>query len=178
MNSAISNLQSPISNLFIVGFMASGKTTVGRALAQRLDVSFIDLDELVVAAAGSTIAEMIARQGEAAFRQLETECLRRAITQEAAVISLGGGAFTQPANRELVAQAGVSIWLDAPFDLCWERIQRDAVVRPLAANREEAHARFQQRIPIYQQATVHIRVTPNAFPADIAAEILKHLERS
>jgi shikimate kinase len=175
MNSAIQNPQSKIQNLFIVGFMASGKTTVGRALAQRLDIPFIDLDERIVAAAGSTIAEMIAREGEAAFRQLETECLRQAITREAAVISLGGGAFTQAVNQDLITQAGVSIWLDAPFDLCWERIQRDAVVRPLAANEEAARARFQQRIPIYEQATVRVRVTPNSFPEAITTEILKHL---
>ncbi len=172
MSSQISNLKSQIPNLFIVGFMASGKTTVGRALAERLHVPFIDLDERIVAAAGSTIAEMIARQGEAAFRQLETECLRQAITRETAVVSLGGGAFMQAANRELVAQAGVSIWLDALFDLCWERIQRDAVVRPLAANEEEARARFEQRIAIYKQAQMRVNIQAEDSSEAIAARIL------
>ncbi len=175
MSSAIQNPKSKIQNLFVVGFMASGKTTVGRALAERLHVPFIDLDERIVAAAGSTIAEMIARQGEAAFRELETDCLRQAITRETAVISLGGGAFMQAINREVIAQAGVSIWLDAPFDLCWERIQRDAVVRPLAANEEAARMRFEERIPIYEQARVRVQVAANSFPEAIATEILKHL---
>ncbi|HEX4945382.1 MAG TPA: shikimate kinase [Blastocatellia bacterium] len=172
ISSPFSNLQSPI---FLVGFMASGKTTVGRALAERLGVPFVDLDEEIVRAAGCTIAELIQQEGEAAFRALETECLRRAATQSAAVISLGGGAFTQASNRALVSQAGVSIWLDAPFALCWERIQRDAVVRPLAATEEEARARFQQRIPIYEQAQVHIHVTDDSSPASLTAEILARL---
>ncbi len=172
--SSISNRQAPI---FLLGFMASGKTTVGRALAERLNVPFIDLDEEIVTAAGCTIAEMIARQGEAAFRQLETECLRKASSHKPAVIALGGGAFTQAVNRELILQAGVSVWLDAPIGLCWERIQRDAVVRPLAPTEEEARARFQQRIPIYEQAELHIKIQAEDSAEAIAARILSDSQR-
>ena len=170
-------MSSPIPNLFLVGFMASGKTTVGRALAERWGVPFVDLDEEIVTAAGSTIAQMIAQQGEATFRQLETECLRRASARKPVVMALGGGAFTQAVNRELIAQSGVAVWLDAPFALCWERIQRDAVVRPLAATEGEAQARYQQRIPIYEQAQIRIQVATDSFPEALAAEILTLLHR-
>ncbi len=172
MSSAIRNPQSAIRNLFLVGFMASGKSTVGRAVAERLNLPFVDLDEEIVAAAGCTIAELMERRGEAAFRQLETECLRKAIAQETAVIALGGGAFTQAVNRELILQAGVSVWLDAPFGLCWERIQHDAVVRPLAPTEDEARTRFQQRIPLYEQAQIRVKIHAEDSSAAIAARIL------
>ena len=177
MSFANQNPKSKIQNLFLVGFMASGKTTVGRALAARLGLPFVDLDEEIITTAGSTIVEMIVQQGEAAFRQLETECLRRAITREAVVIALGGGAFTQSVNRSLITQAGVSIWLDAPFALCWERIQRDAVVRPLAPTADEARTRFLQRIPIYEQAEIRVQIQKDSFPEKIAGEILAHLQQ-
>jgi shikimate kinase len=170
--SQISNLKSQI---FLVGFMASGKSTVGRALAERLGVPFVDLDEAIEAAAGGTIAELIRDQGEVYFRQLETECLRQAAAHATAVMALGGGAFTAAANRALIAQAGISVWLDAPFALCWERIQRDAVVRPLAATEAEARARYEQRIPIYEQAQLHVQVTADSSAATLAAEILRRL---
>ena len=152
--------------------MASGKSTVGRALAERLGVAFIDLDEAIEAAAGSTIAELIQSKGEAYFRQLESDCLRQAAAQEAAVIALGGGAFTQASNRELIARTGVAVWLDAPFALCWERIQRDAVVRPLAATEAEARARFEQRLPIYAQAQKQIQILAEDSTETIVARIL------
>ena len=172
MSFAIQNPKSKIQNLFLVGFMASGKTTVGRALAEMLSVPFIDLDEEIERAAGCTIAEMIQHQGEAAFRQMETECLRQAATQKAAVISLGGGAFLQAVNRELILQAGVSVWLDAPFALCWERIQRDAVVRPLAPTEADARARYEQRILIYGVAQVRIKIQAAEAAEAIATRIL------
>lgn len=172
MSSPIPHPPSPIPNLFLVGFMASGKTTVGRTLAEQLGVPFIDLDEEIVVAAGCSIAQMMAREGEAAFRQLETECLRKAATRATAVIALGGGAFTQASNRALILEAGMSVWLDAPFGLCWERIQRDAVVRPLAATEKEARARFLQRIPIYEQAQIRVKIQAEDSSDAIAARIL------
>ncbi len=172
MNSALRTPHSAFRTLFLVGFMASGKTTIGRALAERLNVPFIDLDEMIVAAAGCPIAELIQDKGEAYFRQLETECLRQAVAREPAVIALGGGAFTQAVNRALIAQTGVSVWLDAPFELCWERIQRDAVVRPLAANEEAARVRFEQRLPLYQQAQLHIKIQAEDSTEGIVAQML------
>lgn len=170
-------MNSAFRILFLVGFMASGKTTIGRVLAERLKVPFIDLDEEIVRAAGCTIAEMIQRDGEAAFRQLETECLRQAASRGFAVISLGGGAFVQPINREIVAQSGVSIWLDAPFELCWQRIQQDAVVRPLAPTEAEARARYEQRIPIYEEAQVRIKIQAEDKTEGVVTQIINDYQR-
>lgn len=165
-------IQSPI---FLLGFMASGKTTVGRALAARLNALFIDLDEEIIKCAGKPIAEIIRQEGEPYFRQLEAECLQQAAREKSVVIALGGGAFTQAANRHLVSQIGISIWLDAPFELCWQRIQTDAVVRPLAPTREEAQTRYQQRSPIYQQALMRVPVTEQASPESLVDQILTQL---
>ena len=175
MDQIIRNPQSAIRNLFLLGFMASGKTTVGRALAAQLNAPFIDLDEEIIKRAGKPIAEIVRQEGEPYFRQLETECLQQAAQGKAVVIALGGGAFTQAVNRELVAQTGISVWLDAPFELCWQRIQSDAVVRPLAPTRAEAYTRYQQRSPLYQQAQMRVPVTPESSPASLATQILTQL---
>lgn len=175
MNSAFSIQHSAI---FLVGFMASGKTTVGAALASKLGRRFVDLDPLIVAKAGCSIAELIAREGEEHFRQLETEILREVATGEAAIIAPGGGAITRRENSELMNQFGLTIWLDAPFELCWQRIQQDPVVRPLAATEDAARERYQQRLPLYQQAAVRVRTTESQTPDDIAEAILLALSQA
>ncbi len=175
MDQIIRSPQSAIRHLFLLGFMASGKTTVGRALAAQLKSPFIDLDEEIINRAGKPIAEIVRQEGEPYFRQLETECLQQAARGKAVVIALGGGAFTQAVNREVVALTGISIWLDAPFELCWQRIQSDTVVRPLAPTREEANLRYQQRSPLYQQAQMRVPVTAEASPEALATQILAQL---
>ncbi len=175
MKSAIRNPQSAI---FLVGFMASGKTTVGAALASKLGRRFVDLDPLIVAKAGCSIAELIAREGEERFRQLETETLREVAANETAIIAPGGGAITRGENRELMNQFGLTVWLDAPFELCWQRIKQDAVVRPLAATEDAARQRYEQRLPIYQQAAVRIGTTESQTPDDIAEAILSALSQA
>jgi shikimate kinase len=92
------------------------------------------------------------------------------------VIALGGGAITQPENRRLIAQTGISIWLDAPFELCWQRIQSDHTVRPLAPNEEEARARYLQRLPLYQPSALHIEVRESQSPDELAAIIVQQLD--
>ncbi|MBL8191006.1 MAG: shikimate kinase [Acidobacteria bacterium] len=173
MNSAFSIQHSAI---FLVGFMASGKTTVGAALASLLDRRFLDLDEWIVARAGCSIADLIAREGEERFRQMETEALREA-AGSLAIIAPGGGAITRAANRELMSQAGIMVWLDAPFELCWQRIQQDEVVRPLAATENAARERYQQRLPLYQQAQVRIAINSHQTPKEIAKAILLQLSQ-
>jgi shikimate kinase len=171
--------QSPISNLesqiFLIGFMACGKSTVGPALAAKLDRPFIDLDPLIEAKVGCTIAELIAREGEERFRQLETETLREAAQNRRAIIAPGGGAITRAENRQLMSQLGITVWLDAPFDLCWRRIGQDATVRPLAPNEESARARYEQRLPLYQQASIRVAISQSQSPDNISEAIIKRL---
>src|SRR5262245_13296867 len=108
----------------IVGFMGCGKTTVAKALARRLGCEMIDLDTFITEREGRSPAQIIMEDGEIPFRKTESQALRNALEiDEARVIALGGGAWTIEANRALVAQhKGLSVWLDAPFELCWQRI--------------------------------------------------------
>ncbi len=174
MQSAIRNPQSAI---FLVGFMASGKSTVGPVLAAKLDRRFIDLDRVIEANVGCSIVELIAREGEERFRQIETETLREVASRGAAVIAPGGGAITREENRELMRRLGGAIWLDAPFDLCWRRIQQDGATRPLAPNETAARARYEQRLPLYQQASIHIPINESQTPDDIAEMIIERLRK-
>jgi shikimate kinase len=170
--SQISNSQFPI---FLLGFMASGKSTVGPVLAAKLDRPFIDLDRVIEAEAGCAIAELIKREGEERFRELETETLREAASQSGAIIAPGGGAITRAENRELMARLGVTVWLDSPFELCWRRIQNDGATRPLAPNELTAKARYEGRLALYRQASIHIPINQSHSPDDISETIISRL---
>jgi len=124
--------------LYLVGFMASGKTTVGRALAVRIGWPFVDIDTEIETRERRPIAQIFSTEGEPRFRQVETEVLRSQVSRIKAgcpsVIALGGGAFVQPANRELIENNGITVWLDCPIETVRRRLGGDST-RPLAANR-------------------------------------------
>jgi len=121
--------------IYVVGFMASGKSTVGRLMAQRLGWDFFDIDEEIEAAERTAIAEIFDTRGEAEFRRIETGIIshhvRRIERGGAAVLALGGGAFAAPANRDLLENHGVTVWLDCPFQVVERRVAL-ASHRPLA----------------------------------------------
>src|SRR5580658_7212392 len=112
--------------VYLTGFMASGKTSIARALADRLGWDFVDLDAEIESAENTTVAEMFESRGEPEFRRIETETIRRVMRRVErgmpSVIALGGGSFVQPANVALLANHGISIWLDCPFDVIAARI--------------------------------------------------------
>lgn len=162
-------------HIFLVGFMACGKSTVGPLLAARLERAFIDLDHEIEASVGCTIGDLIAREGEAGFRRIESAALREMEARPASVVAPGGGAITIDENRVLMASLGKMIWLDAPFELCWQRILEDAVVRPLAANREAAFDRYQSRLKLYEAAALRIPIEAGEAPAEIADAIRRLL---
>ncbi|MFN0085478.1 MAG: shikimate kinase [Blastocatellia bacterium] len=166
-----STLRTPRSVIFLVGFMACGKSTVGPVLGGMLDCPFIDLDRVIEARAGCTIAELIARDGEEVFRRAETAALYAA-ARERAVLAPGGGAIMRGENREYMLRAGAMVWLDAPFELCWRRIREDAVVRPLAPDPQTARGRYEDRLPLYRQAPLRVEITEFKTPEAIAEEIL------
>jgi shikimate kinase len=163
--------------IVIVGFMGCGKTTIGAALARQLDQKFVDLDSYITEREHRSPAEIIQTDGEAAFREIETMALRDVLADSrAAVIALGGGAWTVPANRTLVAlQDCLSIWLDAPFELCWKRIAVGDTVRPMAPDRATAEARFRDRSTSYVSAEQRISIKESDNAETIVAEILRQL---
>ena len=145
--------------VIITGFMGCGKTRVARELARRLNLEMIDLDERITEREGRTPAQLIVADGEPAFRAIESDVLRELLTTDAAsVIALGGGAWIQETNRDLIKQYGYStVWLDVPFDVCWERIEASGEDRPLGKTRQQAHALYDSRRPIYELADIHIK---------------------
>ena len=147
--------------IVITGFMGCGKSKIALALAQRRKVAVVDLDETITAQEGRTPAELITQDGEAAFRTIETRVLRQVFESGAdGIIALGGGAWIQQANRDLCDQHhGVSVWLDLPFSVCWERISSSTEDRPLGKTREQSHALYDRRKPIYELAKVHVAIT-------------------
>jgi shikimate kinase len=163
--------------IVIVGFMGCGKTTIGAALARQLDQKFVDLDSYITEREHRSPAEIIQADSEAAFREIETLALRDVLTDaRAGVIALGGGAWTVPANRTLVTlQHCLSIWLDAPFELCWRRIAAADTVRPMAPDRATAAARFQDRSGNYASAERRISIKESDSAETIVAEILRQL---
>ena len=160
--------------LYLVGFMASGKTTIGRLLADELGWNFVDLDEDIEASQKTPIAEIFDTRGEEEFRKIEREAVRKRVGEvehgKPMVVALGGGAFAQQANRELLTEHGVTIWLDCPFEVVSKRVEGSD--RPLARDREKFRRLYEDRRGIYEQAEHRIAIDTDD-PAAIVAAILK-----
>ena len=162
--------------IVIVGFMGCGKTTVAKTLARRMGCTMIDLDSFITEQKGRSPAEIIAQDGEPPFREIETGALSDVLENgDPRVIALGGGAWTIEANRALIAQRDcLSVWLDAPFELCWERITANAkTIRPLAPNRGTAQKLHQSRQASYRLAQLHVDATKGL--AEVVSEITRGL---
>src|SRR5436190_439216 len=149
--------------IVIIGFMGCGKTTVANTLARQLGCGMVDLDSFITDREGHTPAEIIARDSEPSFREIETRALQDVLEKNVArVIALGGGAWMMQANRALVAQHDcLSVWLDAPFELCWERIQSSGTIRPLAPDRESAQELYESRRSTYASVDFQIQADTN-----------------
>ena len=145
--------------IYLVGFMGSGKSTVGRRLAAELGWPFEDLDTTIETREQTTITELFTVHGEAEFRRRESEALKQAIAQvprgKPLVLALGGGAFSAEINRVRLQDHGLSIWLDCPLELCRARVAAERH-RPLARDPEAFAALYQTRQPIYALADYRI----------------------
>jgi shikimate kinase len=171
----------------LAGFMGSGKSTVGRLLAQQLGWRFVDLDERIEQQAGMQITEIFERLGETSFRELEHAELARAIgeassSQVPIVLALGGGTFTQPANLDLLRaacapeglpRAGCVVWLDCPVEKLLARcVMMDD--RPLFRDEISFRKLYDERLPFYRMADVHVEGSGE--PRAVAEQILGALD--
>ena len=144
----------------LVGFMGAGKTTVGRALAMRLGWRFEDLDDLIQTRGGRTIEDIFQQSGEAAFRDLEHVVLRETVSQlnaDSLVLALGGGAFCELHNREVLREAEIpAVFLDAPVDELFLRSEQTEIIRPLRSDPHQFRDLYRRRRPAYLEARLHI----------------------
>lgn len=145
--------------IYITGFMGSGKTTVGRLVADRLGWDFVDLDSDIEARERDTVANIFASRGEVEFRRIETEAIKRWLRRiecgMPTVIALGGGAFVQPVNYEILGNNGISVWLDCSLEVVESRIA-DTSVRPLARDKEAFRRLYIERRALYGRADFRV----------------------
>ena len=172
-------------SIILLGYRGSGKTTIGKRLADRLWQKFVDTDDLVTAAAGMSIKDIFEKHGEEHFRNLETEALRKALALEDHVISLGGGAVKREENRQLItASPHKRIYLRCEPEVLHQRIHSDpatAANRPalsaLGGNLDEIKSILAERHPLYRAvATAELDVT-NLTPQDAVVYIVRLLSR-
>jgi shikimate kinase len=175
MNAPPHPLDRPI---VLIGLMGAGKTTVGRRLAQRLGLPFVDADEEIEAAAGMTISEIFQMFGEAYFRDGERRVIARLIDGSPKVIATGGGAFMNERTRALILENATAVWLEADLDTLVERVRRRST-RPLLKDRDPREVLGELakvRNPIYALAPIHVRSQPSPHDATVKA-ILRALSR-
>jgi len=145
-------------SLVLVGMMGAGKSSVGRKLAARLDLPFVDADTEIEIAAGMTIPEIFETRGEPEFRSGEARVIARLLEGGPQVLATGGGAYMNAGTRELIGRKGVSVWLKADFDILLRRIRR-RTDRPLMRNADPEGTLkklIEERYPVYAKADVTI----------------------
>ena len=160
-------------HIWLCGFMGCGKSTVGRALAKCYCADFIDMDSYIEQQEQITIPQIFAQYGEPRFREMETACIASLKTHTPAVIAAGGGAFVSAENAALAAQSGKVVFLDIPFEICYQRIQHSD--RPIVqrSTKEELKSLFELRHKYYMDnATICFR---EILPPPQAAEKLAAL---
>ncbi len=147
--------------LYLVGFMAAGKTTIGRLLADELGWCFVDIDANIEAQERKSIADIFRDHGEARFRELEAQMIRNCVSRieagDPCVMALGGGAFVRPSNWQLIQNNGVTVWLDCELETVRKRLGEDTT-RPLAQDRGVLAKLFEDRRPLYARADFRVDV--------------------
>lgn len=161
--------------VFLVGFMAAGKSRIGRRLARSLGWTFLDLDTEIADFEGQPVAELIVDRGESYFRERETAALERCAAIDQAVIATGGGVFTLERNRRLIAGLGTSVWLDPPWEALCSRAQQSHKRRPLFESPDQARELYESRLDSYRKADLRIRTRGTERKRDVAAEIVRRL---
>ena len=156
----------------LIGFMGSGKTTVGRILAERLGWQFVDTDSLVESRAGTRIAEIFRTVGESAFRELESGVITELASRGSLVVATGGGAPAQPGNRSFFSREGSSVFhLKVSLFSALQRTQNDSGRPLLAQNQRAISALYDSRVPLYDEMGIPVD-TEGRSPAEVAGQIM------
>jgi shikimate kinase len=162
--------------VYLVGMPGAGKTVVGRELAGRLGVPFIDLDAEIERQEGAPVTEIFQVKGEAAFRAFEAAALVDAGTHDPAVVSCGGGVVLEPANRISLRNTGTVVYLDVPIEQLRERV-RPAADRPLIREPGDLDRLLEARGPLYREFAAHV-VDGSGQPGEVAEAIVEELRWS
>ena len=162
--------------VYLVGFMGSGKSSVGVPLAHEIGYRFLDLDHEIEQTRGLPVSEIFERDGEPEFRRLEALSLRLCGAQQGVVVATGGGTLTRHENLDFIGRTGVSVWLDAPLAIMLERC-RDGVRRPLLSTPERMAALLAERIAAYRSADLRFD-SSDAAPDVIARRIANRLRQA
>ena len=160
--------------IYLVGFMAAGKTTLAQALARRLSWRAEDVDALIEARERRTVADIFAREGEPYFRSIERQVIWALLPQRHVVIATGGGTFIDPENRAAINADGLSVWIDVPFDVLLNRMPSDGR-RPLASDRVQMAVLYESRRIAYEQAQLHLDAS-RARTEELVEQIIEHLD--
>jgi shikimate kinase len=166
------------TNLYLIGMMGAGKTTVGQLVAQSLGYQFFDTDTVIEQAASQPIRQIFASQGEAEFRQLETQVLAELSAYTRLVIATGGGIVSQQQNWSYLRH-GIIIWLNVPLEVLYNRIKKDTT-RPLLQTADplaKLQLLLQERRPLYAQADVEVSVRPGEAAEQVAAHVLEEISK-
>lgn len=166
-------------HIVMIGMMGAGKTAVGSELARQLRVGFTDSDAEIETAAAMSVSEIFARDGEAFFRNRETQILARILQGRSRIVSTGGGAWMQAENRELIAARGLSVWLKCDLETLWQRV-RQRSTRPLlrTADPKGTLARLiEERYPTYAEADVIFDANANDSIENAARRLAAQIRR-
>ncbi len=173
MDASIKQLLKGV-NLYLIGMMGSGKTTIGSLLAQAVNYSFIDTDEVIVKAAGKPISDIFTTEGETAFRQLESNVLAQVCAYTKLTIATGGGIVLRRENWSYLHH-GLIIWLDVSVEILLERLKEDQT-RPLLQHpdpQSKLRSLLDERYSLYSQADLHIEITQQETPGQTVTNILQ-----
>lgn len=162
--------------IILTGFMGVGKSTIARHLAHLLKCENLDLDAVIEENQNRSIAEIINTEGEARFREIETENLRKILQSDARIIALGGGAWTIEENRKIIRETDCTvIWLESSFEHCWQNIKNSKRERPIAKNKNHARKLFEERKKFYCLADWHYIVRPELNSFELAKKIAEEV---
>lgn len=162
----------------LVGMMGAGKTAIGKALAQRLGVPFLDSDAEIETAANMSIAEIFARDGEPFFRKKESQVIARLLDAGPSILSTGGGAYLADLNRQMISDKGVAVWLKADLDLLWSRVKHKDT-RPLlrtADPRGTLAALCDTREPLYALSDLNVQSRAGYSIEDTCTKVIEALK--